>query len=569
MRAEGNSNPGATIMAMPFTQVDVHQLDTRDQSRRAATPRPGRPVAQARVRILLADGEQTVRDGCASVLRHEGHDVEICNRGQEALEVLKRRTFDVLLVDSGMAEVEGLTLLRTALAANRDMLGIVMTSNPSVGACVEALAHGAWEYLAKPFTATQLQILIGRAVHTLLAARQAREPQAELERRHGHSDKVAFLGAAPAFRRAIELARKVAPTDVSVLITGESGSGKELIAQFIHHHSRRSAQPLVAINCAALPEGLLESEMFGHRKGAFTGADRDKRGLLEAAHGGTLFLDELLEMPRSIQAKLLRVIQDGEVRRVGSETKDAVVNVRFLAATNGDPGAAVKAGELREDFYYRLRVVPIHVPPLRQRPDDIPLLAAHFLHTCWARHRQHGAPCPTLTDQAVGALRGHPWRGNVRELQNVIERTVVVMEPGVAIRPADLQLLDEADPVATHTSLSNVHEDGYYVARNEVVGQFEREYVTALVRRTGGNMSEAARAAGLDRTTLYRIMERIGLRRSLLIRPLKQGQPFVEPPSETAAGGVGATGSPGIGLIEDFVAAQRAGGRAANRAPVN
>ena len=493
-------------MAMPLTK--------EAKTSRSATSRPVLPVAQARVRILLVDDEPAVREGCGSVLRHEGHEVVICERGQEALELLQRQAFDLLLVDLDMAEIEGLSLLRAALATSKDSLGIVMTSNPSVRSCVEALAQGAWEYLAKPFSATQLQIVTGHAVHTLLTARQARESQGELERLHGHSDKLVFLGTAPAFRRAIQLARKVAVTDASVLITGESGSGKELIAQFIHHQSRRSAKPLVALNCAALPEALLESEMFGHRKGAFTGADRDKRGLLEAAHGGTLFLDELLEMPRTIQAKLLRVIQDGHVRRVGSETTDAVVDVRFIAATNGNPEAAVKARELREDFYYRLRVVPIHVPPLRQRPEDIPLLAAHFLHTCWGRHREHGAPCPTLSHQAVSALRSHPWRGNVRELQNVIERTVVIMEPGAEIRSADLELCDEADAADMHASLlPTAQDDSYYAARNQVVAQFEREYVTSLVSRTEGNMSEAARAAGLDRTTLYRIMERNGLRR--------------------------------------------------------
>src|SRR5881296_341694 len=298
------------------------------------------PEAKACIRILVVDDEHLLRESCAQVLRHEGYEVLLCGRGEEALDLVKRRAFDILLVDLYMSQVDGLTLLRAALTTNRDTLGIVMTGNPSVDSSVEALVQGAWDYLPKPFSATHLQVLIGRAVHTLLVARETRDQQAELERRHVHSDKITLLGTAPAFRRAIELARKVAPTDASVFITGESGSGKEMIAQFIHHHSRRSSRPFVAINCAALPEGLLESEMFGHRKGAFTGAVRDKPGLLEAANGGTLFLDELIEMSKPIQAKLLRVIQDGVVRRVGSETTDAIVNVRFVAATNGDAGAA-------------------------------------------------------------------------------------------------------------------------------------------------------------------------------------------------------------------------------------
>src|SRR5216683_585141 len=303
--------------------------------------------------------------------------------------------------------------------------------------CAAVLRQGAFDYLPKPFSASHLQVLIGRAVHTLLVARETREQQDTFGRAQVHSDKPILLGTAPAFRRAIELARKVAPTDASVFITGESGSGKEIIAQFIHHHSRRSSRPFIAVNCAALPEGLLESEMFGHRKGAFTGAVRDKPGLLEAAHGGTLFLDELVEMPRSIQAKLLRVIQDGVVRRVGSETTDAIVNVRFIAATNGDPEAAVNAGDMREDLYYRLRVVPINVPALRERPEDIPLLADYFLSTYWVRHRRKGAPFPRLTNAALRALCSYSWRGNARELQNVIEHVAVVVEPGAEIWPED------------------------------------------------------------------------------------------------------------------------------------
>jgi DNA-binding NtrC family response regulator len=472
---------------------------------------------KARVRILVVDDEHTLRESCATVLREEGYDVTVCGRGQEALDLLKRRGFDIVLVDLYMSQVDGLMLLRTALGTNRDTIAIVMTGNPSVESSVEALRQGAWDYLPKPFSATHLQILIGRAVHALVVARESREQQTELERHSTHSDKITLLGTAPAFRRAIELARKVAPTDASVFITGESGSGKEMIAQFIHHHSRRSSRPFVAVNCAALPEGLLESEMFGHRKGAFTGAVRDKPGLLEAANGGTLFLDELIEMSKPIQAKLLRAIQDGIVRRVGSETTDAVVNVRFVAATNGDADAALKSGDLREDLYYRLRVVPIHVPPLRERPEDIPLLADYFLSTYWVRHRNKGAPFPRLTEGAIRTLCVHPWRGNVRELQNVIEHVAVVAEPGVEIRPEDLHLVADEEPVtaASPASLiSTLLNESYHAARDRVIAQFERQYLTWLVNRVGGNMSKAARIAGVDRTTLYRLMGRHGLQRS-------------------------------------------------------
>jgi len=329
------------------------------------------------------------------------------------------------------------------------------------------------------------------------------------------------LGTAPAFRRAIELARRVASTDASVFITGESGAGKEQIAQFIHHHSRRSSRPLVAINCAALPEALLESEMFGHVKGAFTGAVRDKPGLLETANGGTLFLDELTEMSKPIQAKLLRVIQDGVVRRVGSETTDAVVNVRFIACTNGNPEEAVKAGMLREDLYYRLRVVPIHIPPLRERTEDIPLLANHFLAYYWRRHRDASAPLPRLSEAAVRALRVRPWRGNVRELQNVIEHTVVLIEPGGEIQPKDIPVIGEDQPVSDIASPGPISGDGgvegsFRAMRDSLLARFERQYLQQIVTLAGGNMSRAARIAGVDRTTLYRLMERHGLQKKLL-----------------------------------------------------
>src|SRR5436305_4567625 len=476
------------------------------------------PEAKARVRILVVDDEHRLRESCAAVLRHEGYDVTVCSRGQEALDLLKRRAFDLVLVDLYMSQVDGLTLLRTALGTNHDTMVIVMTGNPSVESSVEALRQGAFDYLPKPFSASHLQVLIGRAVHTLLIARETREQRDTLDQLQVHSDKITLLGTAPSFRRAVELARKVAPTDASVFITGESGSGKEMIAQFIHHHSRRSSRPFIAVNCAALPEGLLESEMFGHRKGAFTGAVRDKPGLLEAANGGTLFLDELIEMPKPIQAKLLRVIQDGVVRRVGSETTDAVVNVRFIAATNTNPEQAVQSALLREDLYYRLRVVPIHVPSLRERPEDIPLLAERFLAHYWTRHRDPTTPVPKLSKGALWALGAHAWPGNVRELQNVIEHAVVLLEPGAEVRPEDIPFIESGatDPEKLADEEPEGDESSYYSARDRLLARFDRRYLTRVVMRAGGNLSKAARLAQVDRTTFYRLMERHGLQRDLL-----------------------------------------------------
>ena len=477
--------------------------------------------AKAQIRTLVVDDEHTLRETCASLLGGEGYDVTACGRGQEALDLLKRRPFDIALVDLYMSQVDGLTLLRAALATNPETIVIVMTGNPSVESSIEALRQGAWDYLPKPFSAQHLQITMGRAAHTVLVGQETRSQREDPERTQEASDETKQLGTSAAFRRVIELARRVAPTDASVFITGESGAGKELIAQFIHQHSRRSSRPFVAVNCAALPEPLLESEMFGHRKGAFTGAVRDKPGLLETANGGTLLLDELVEMSKPIQAKLLRVIQDGVVRRVGSESTDAVVNVRFIASTNRNPEEAVAAGLLREDLYYRLRVVPIHVPPLRERPTDIRLLAEHFLAHYWARHRDTGAPLPKVTDATVRALRARPWKGNVRELQNVIEHMVVLLEPGVEIRPEDIPSLGEQltaeGPGWKPRDVST--EEPYYAARDRLIAEFELRYLTQLVSRAGGNMSRAARAAAVDRTTLYRLMERHGLHRKLLTAP--------------------------------------------------
>jgi len=499
------------------TRPSSSTFATREATQGLAALLPIGPEAKARIRVLVVDDEHTLRETCASVLQLEGYDVTACARGQEALDLLKRRPFDVALVDRYMSQVDGLELLRAALAANPQVLVVMMTGNPSVESSVEALREGAWDYLPKPFSATHLQILIGRAAHTLLVAQETEEQLVEGERVPPGDDGVVLLGESPAFLRTVELARRVAATDASVFLTGESGSGKELIAQFIHRHSRRSSRPFVAINCAAMPEALLESEMFGHRRGAFTGAVRDKPGLLETANGGTLLLDELAEMPKAIQAKLLRVIQDGVVRRVGSETTDAVVNVRFIAATNGDPEVAMRSGDLREDLYYRLRVVPIQVPPLRERPEDIPLLAEHFLTTFWSRHRRKGELMPHLTEEALALLCTHPWRGNVRELQNVIEHTAVLVEPGGAIRPEDIPLTGEARTTLSANPASLVatlREESYHAARERVIKQFEKQYLTWLVSRAGGNMSKAARVAGVDRTTLYRLMERHGLQRN-------------------------------------------------------
>jgi len=498
---------------------------------RSDTPEAISPEVRSTVQVLVIEDEQSLLDSCASVLRHEGFEVSTCNRGDDARELLQRRAFDVVLLDLFMSHVPGLELLRTCMEAHPETIVIMMTGNPSVQTSLEALQAGAWDYLPKPFSASHLQILAGRACHAVLVARETagpagiRDPGEKQRPKEADDGSSTLIGASASIQRTIQLARTVANTDASVFITGESGSGKEVIAQFIHQNSRRRTRPIVAINCAALPEALLESEMFGHVKGAFTGASRDKPGLLEVANGGTLFLDELTEMTLPIQAKLLRVIQDGVVRRVGSEQVDAVVNVRFIAATNRDPKLAVKEGQLRKDLFYRLSVVPLTVPPLRERTEDIPLLAEHFLHHYWKRHRDARSPIPRLSPAVIRALQSRTWSGNVRELQNVMEHAVVLLQPGIDIQPEDIPNLEYAGSVefddagqSDLVSARNFAFKTYHEAREQVTSEFELHYLRWLIESAGANMSKAARIAGVDRTTLYRLMEKHGMQRDTTIK---------------------------------------------------
>jgi DNA-binding NtrC family response regulator len=426
--------------------------------------------------------------------------------------MVRRSRFDIMFVDVYMTPVSGIDVLKTVMATAPSTLVVLMTGNPSVDSSIEAMRIGAWEYLSKPYSGTQLQLLLGRAAHTVSTRREAEGPAGDSSTENGKL----LLGTSPAFRRATELAKKAAATNASVMIVGETGTGKEVIAQYIHQYSRRSRKRLVPINCAAIPEQLLESEMFGHRKGAFTGADREKMGLLELADGGTLFLDELTEMSMALQAKMLRVLQDGIVRRVGSEAEDAVVDVRFVSATNRDPREAIRSKQLREDLYYRLNVIQVTLPPLRERVEDIPLLANHFLRNFWTRHRSAKEAVPSFSEDTLDFLSSRPWRGNVRELQNFVEHVTILAQPGSKVQIHHLPLDQEVDPsVGTNPLASLPTSDAYHVAKEQVLATFEKTYVTRLVARASGNMSRAARLASVDRTTLYRLLERHGFRRDL------------------------------------------------------
>jgi len=476
---------------------------------------PYNPTTE-KMRALIVDDDRTLREGCASVLRAEGIIVEVTARGEEAIQMINRSRYDIMLVDVYLEPVSGIDVLKAVMATSPSTLVVLMTGNPSVDSSIEAMRIGAWDYLPKPYSGTQLQLLVGRAAHAVTARRERETPVGSGSVSLGSTGNL-LLGTSTAFRNATDLAKRAAPTNASVMIVGETGTGKEVIAQYIHHHSRRARKRLVPINCAAIPEQLLESEMFGHRKGAFTGADREKMGLLELANGGTLFLDELTEMSMALQAKMLRVLQDGIVRRVGSEEEDAVVDVRFVSATNRDPRDAIRNKQLREDLYYRLNVVQVTIPPLRDRVEDIPLLANHFLSVFWGRHRSPKDTLPTFSEDTLDFLSSRPWRGNVRELQNFVEHVTILAQPGAKIQIHHLPLDQEVDLAASSTASVGAlpTSDAYHVAKEQVLATFEKNYVTRLVARASGNMSRAARLASVDRTTLYRLLERHGFRREL------------------------------------------------------
>jgi DNA-binding NtrC family response regulator len=468
---------------------------------------------RASIRLLVIDDDRAIREGCASVLESEGYQVRLAGRGDDVVDIFRRGTFDIVLVDLFMTPVAGMEILGSIMSIRPETIVIMMTGNPSVHSSVEALRIGAWDYLPKPFSASHLQVLIGRAAYTVLETRRSDTARAAGIEKAGNSDRMVLLGNSPAFRRVVELARKVARTNASVMLVGESGTGKEMFAQFVHRHSGRATKPLVALNCAAVPEHLLESEMFGHRKGSFTGADRDKVGLIEVAHDGTFFLDELTEMPLTLQAKLLRVVQDGVLRRVGSEKTDATVDVRFISATNRDPRQAIKSKHLREDLFYRLNVFPIQLPPLRERVEDIPILANHFLQEGWRRHHSPREDAPVLGRDAMARLIACPWRGNVRELQNVIEQLSVLAQPGTEIKPDEISLHNQDDGMEQADPSAAIMNGTYHAAKDVILTTFEKEYLTRLMARAGGNMSRAARLANVDRTTLYRLLERHQFRR--------------------------------------------------------
>ena len=459
--------------------------------------------------VLVVDDEKHTRESCRQILEDRGFHVLTASRCSEALELIRSRKPGIVLSDMRLPDGDGMMLLRATREVDPEAVFIVITGYASVDASTEAFREGAYDYLAKPFSALQLQILGGRAARQVHLARENRQLR---ERFRSEYTVERMVGSSSAMQEVFSLIQRIAPTDASVFISGESGTGKELVARAVHARSRRASRRFIAVNCAALPPSLLESELFGHERGAFTGATARKEGLLEHASGGTFFLDELCEMPLELQAKLLRVIQDRRIRRVGGH-QEIPVDLRLLAATNRDPARAVEDGSLRKDLYFRLNVVPLRLPPLRERVTDIPVLLNHFLANFSGQYHGEGSASLRLSPEAAAALRTYAWPGNVRELQNLAERLVSLSEPGGVIGVTDLppeMLLTVPSPVS-EAPVPRPGSMGFHDAKTVAVEAFERNYLKELLSRHGGNVSSAAREAGVDRRTIHRMLKRHGL----------------------------------------------------------
>jgi len=368
-------------------------------------------------KILVVDDEKSLRDVMSIMLKRAGYDVTEAADGEEAIGQVGKEIYDLVITDLRMPKADGMEVLKAVKSSSPETVVLVVTAFGTADSAVEAMKQGAYDYLTKPFQVDEVQLIIRNA----LEKRRLSSENMLLKREMASKSSFAQLvGQSDAMQKVFDVVRKVADSKSNVLICGESGTGKELVARAIHYNSARSAMPFVAVNCSAVPETLLESELFGHMKGSFTGAMSNKAGLFEVANGGTIFLDEIGDTTPTIQVKLLRVIQEREFRRVGGN-QDVKVDVRIIAATNRDLEKAVADGTFREDLYYRLDVIPIRLPPLRLRTGDIPLLVAHFSEKF---SQESGKPVPTLTPDAMQVLLGHEWRGNVRELENLIERIV-------------------------------------------------------------------------------------------------------------------------------------------------
>jgi two-component system response regulator AtoC len=440
--------------------------------------------------ILVADDDAVARDLLVEVLTREGYRVRAAAGGAEAIRAAESEVFDVALIDLRMPDVDGLAVLARIRALDPAPPVFILTAFAAIETAIEAIREGAYDYLSKPFRVDEIKLAVRRVLETERLVRENREFRQELQSRY---DVERLIGQSPEMVAIYRLVARVAALETTVLIQGETGTGKELVARAIHYASPRAARPFVAIDCAALPETLFESELFGHEKGAFTGAVGSRRGLMETADGSTCFLDEIGELSLGLQAKLLRVLQERVLRRVGGN-EPIPVNLRLIAATNRDLRKRVDDGTFREDLYYRLNGVTIAMPPLRERGADIPLLAHDFMQrysAAAAKHLEGFAP------EALALLSGYRWPGNVRELEHAVERAVALARSAV-ILPEDL-------PPEIRAETARAPE---LPAPRMTLDEVKRWYVSTVLEETGGNKMRAAELLGIDRRTLYRILER-------------------------------------------------------------
>lgn len=450
--------------------------------------------------ILVVDDDDAHRGMLRTMLRSWGYTVEEAADGDNAVALVHEKAFDVVLTDVRMTRMDGISALKGILAYNPALPVVLMTAYSSVETAVEALRLGAYDYLIKPLDFEALRHTLEQAIEHSRLSVENRELRRQLTDAAARPD---ILGRSQAIKEMLQIISTVAPTEATVLITGESGTGKELVARALHEGSARAARPLVTVNCAALAENLLESELFGHEKGSFTGADRRREGRFMQANGGTLFLDEIGEMPLPLQAKLLRALQQREVQRVGSDTP-ITVDVRVLAATNRDLRREAAEKRFREDLYFRLNVISIEVPSLCRRSEDIPLLAAHFLQRFAERNRKN---IKGFAPQALDSMLRYSWPGNVRELENAVERAVILCN-GDLITGRELPASVVDSPAAATTAAA---PEGDISLAGLSLDTVERRAIEETLRQTGDNKSEAARRLGITRATLHNKLRKYGL----------------------------------------------------------
>jgi two-component system response regulator PilR (NtrC family) len=469
-----------------------------------ATPPADTPVSDdsaAKPRILIVDDEPSMREMLRIVLRRDGYDVTVAANGSQAIDILQRERVDFLLSDIRMPDISGVEVLRAAKEANRDLVAFMMTAFASTDTAVEAMRLGAVDYFTKPFNMDELRLKVRQQLEAL----RLKQENVLLKRALNTSNEFCnIIGRSDAMLDLFKMIETIAKTTSTVLITGESGTGKDLVARAVHYHSLRRERPFVALNCGGLPETLLESELFGHMRGAFTGADTNKKGLVEVAERGTIFLDEIGEMNQAMQVKLLRVLQDRRFRRLGG-TEEVQADIRVIAATNQDLQRMVAEGRFREDLYYRINVIQVHLPPLRDRREDVPLLAEHFL-TKYAKAADK--PVRGISHEAQELLSAYAWPGNVRELENVIERAVALEQTPLVLPeslPTHVRTLGSGSvkgvgaaapgSSAASAGLPDIKEGFDLEALGE---EFYRHYIALALERAGGVQTKAAEMLGMS-----------------------------------------------------------------------